>query len=141
MQQTHSDRFSTHTVDNQAPPLGGYNAYDSDTALCAAVSREGGDWAQAHLSAFGAVAGGELMQLGYTANENKPKLRAFDRYGHRLDEIEFHPSYHRVMQLAMQYGVHAFAWRNAERGGAHVARAALSYLHTHAEAVSGCPLA
>ena len=140
MQQTHSDRFSTHTVDNQAPPLGGYNAYDSDTALCAAVSREGGDWAQAHLSAFGAVAGGELMQLGYTANENKPKLRAFDRYGHRLDEIEFHPSYHRVMQLAMQYGVHAFAWRNAERGGAHVARAALSYLHTQAEAGSGCPL-
>jgi putative acyl-CoA dehydrogenase len=80
------------------------------------------------------------MELGYTANENKPKLRAFDRYGHRIDEVEFHPSYHRVMQLGMQYGVHAFAWRHEDRPGAHVARAALSYMHSQAEAGTGCPL-
>jgi putative acyl-CoA dehydrogenase len=137
---THDARFFTHEVENQAPPLGDYNAWRTDAALREAVAREGGGWAEAQLDAFGAVAGGELMQQGYLANENKPKLRAFDRYGRRIDEVEFHPSYHRVMQLGMQHGVHAFAWRNEERAGAHVARAALSYLHAQAEAGTGCPL-
>jgi len=135
-----ADRFITHQVDNQAPPLGRYNAWLSDTALREAVAREGGGWAAAHLEAFGAIVGGELMELGYTANENRPKLRSFDRYGHRIDEVEFHPAYHRVMQLGMQYGVHAWAWRHAERHGAHVARAAIAYLHNQAEAGSSCPL-
>ncbi|WP_028080451.1 isovaleryl-CoA dehydrogenase [Solimonas soli] len=137
---THAERFLTHSVDNQAPPLLDYNAYLSDPALREAVAREGGGWAEAHLSAYGAVTGGEMIALGYAANENKPKLRAYDRYGHRIDEIEFHPAYHRVMQLGMQYGVHAFAWRNADKPGAHVARAAISYLHNQAEAGSSCPL-
>ena len=135
-----TERFVTHSVENQATPVGDYNAYTTDTALREAINREGGGWADAHLSAFGAVAGGELMQLGYTANENKPKFKPFDRYGNRIDEIEFHPSYHRVMQLGMQYGVHAYAWRNIEKTGAHVARAAVSYLHSQAEAGTGCPL-
>lgn len=104
-----AERFVTHSVDNQAPPLGRYNAYATDTALREAVHREGGGWAEAHLNEFGIVSGGELMELGYTANENKPKLKTFDRYGHRIDEVEFHPAYHRVMQLGMQYGVHAYA--------------------------------
>ncbi len=132
--------FVTQEVTNQVPPIGHYNSYASDRALRDAVHREGGGWAEAQLVAFGAVAGGELMDLGYTANENPPKLRSFDRYGHRLDEIEFHPAYHRVMQLAMQHGVHAFAWRHADKPGAHVARAAISYLHSQAEAGTGCPL-
>lgn len=132
--------FFTHEVENQAPPLGDYDAWGTDTVLREGVAREGGGWAEAHLAAFGVVAGGELMRQGYVANENKPKLRAFDRYGHRLDEVEFHPAYHRVMQLGMQYGVHAFAWRNEDRSGAHVARAALSYMHAQAEAGTGCPL-
>lgn len=135
-----ADQFRTHAVENQATPLGEYNAYDSDPALQEAVAREGGGWAQSHLSAYGAVAGGELMALGYTANENKPKLKSFDRYGNRIDEVEFHPSYHRVMQLGMAYGVHAYAWRNADKTGAHVARAALAYLHNQAEAGTSCPL-
>ncbi|MDM4769540.1 isovaleryl-CoA dehydrogenase [Solimonas sp. SE-A11] len=135
-----AERFITHTVDNQAPPLGRYNAYATDTALREAVHREGGGWAETHLNEFGIVSGGELMELGYTANENKPKLKTFDRYGHRIDEVEFHPAYHRVMQLGMQYGVHAYAWRNADKAGAQVARAALSYLHYQAEQGTGCPL-
>ena len=135
-----AERFMTHEVANQAPPLGRYNAWATDTALREAVAREGGGWADEQLGEFGAVAGGELMELGYVANENRPKLRAFDRYGHRIDEVEFHPSYHRVMQLGMQHGVHAFAWRNEATAGAHVARAALSYLHAQAEAATGCPL-
>ncbi len=137
---TVAERFITHSVDNQAPPLGRYNAYATDTALREAVHREGGGWAEGHLNEFGIVSGGELMELGYTANENKPKLKTYDRYGHRIDEVEFHPAYHRVMQLGMQYGVHAYAWRNADKAGAQVARAALSYLHYQAEQGTGCPL-
>ncbi|MES0875011.1 isovaleryl-CoA dehydrogenase [Sinimarinibacterium thermocellulolyticum] len=133
-------RFFTHEVENQAPPLADYNAWRTDTVLREGVAREGGGWAEVHLDAFGAVAGGELMRQGVLANENKPKLRAFDRYGHRIDEVEFHPAYHRVMQLGMLYGVHAFAWRNENQPGAHVARAALSYMHAQAEAGTGCPL-
>jgi len=135
-----ADSFVTHVVENQPEPLLHYNAYASDIALKDAVRREGGGWADDHLHAFGAVAGGELMELGYVANQHRPQLKAFDRYGRRIDEVEFHPAYHRVMSLAMRHGVHAYAWRNAEKPGAHVARAALSYLHTQAEAGSGCPL-
>lgn len=135
-----AERFKTHVVENQAPPLGRYDAWTTDIALREAVEREGGLWAEPELAAFGVVAGGELMELGFAANENKPKLRAFDRYGHRIDEVEFHPAYHSVMQLAMQHGVHAFAWRNESTPGAHVARAALSYMHSQAEAGTGCPL-
>lgn len=135
-----SERFITHAVENQVQPLGRYNAYASDRALCEAVAREGGAWGEAHLTQFGEVAGGEMMALGYTANENKPKLKSFDRYGHRIDEVEFHPAYHRVMELAMQAGVHAYAWRNADKSGAHVVRAALSYMHSQAESGTGCPL-
>lgn len=135
-----TERFITHEVDNQAPPLGAYNAWLTDPALREAVHREGGGWADAHLTEHGAVVGGELMQLGYVANENKPKLKSYDRYGNRIDEVEFHPAYHRVMELGMKYGVHAFAWRNADKVGAHVARAAVAYMHNQAESGSSCPL-
>jgi putative acyl-CoA dehydrogenase len=135
-----ADRFITHTVDNQPVPLGPYNAYLSDTALREAVRREGGDWAQDPLGAYGAVVGGELMELGYFANENRPQLKAFDAQGRRIEEVEFHPAYHRAMQLGMQHGVHAYAWRNAGTPGAHVARAALVYMHNQAEAGTSCPL-
>ncbi|AXQ30073.1 isovaleryl-CoA dehydrogenase [Solimonas sp. K1W22B-7] len=135
-----AERFLTHAVDNQAPLLRHYNAYTTDNALREAVHREGGGWAETHLAEFGAVTGGEMLELGYTANEHKPRLRSYDRYGNRIDEVEFHPAYHRVMQLGMQYGVHAYAWRNADKAGAQVARAALSYLHYQAEQGTGCPL-
>src|SRR4051812_39116642 len=134
------DRFLTHTVDNQAPPLAPYNLWTADVALREAVAREGGGWAEAELKAYGAIAGGELMELGFAANENKPKLRSFDRYGHRLDEVEFHPSWHRIMQLNMAHGVHSFGWRHEGKAGAHVARAGLSYMAGQVEAGTGCPL-
>ena len=135
-----AERFLTHAVENQAPPLAPYDLWASDPALRAAVAREGGDWGGPALTAYGPVAGGELMELGFAANENKPKLRAFDRYGNRLDEVEFHPAYHRILQLNMAHAVHAFGWRNAKTPGAHVVRAALSYMAGQAEAGNGCPL-
>ena len=137
---TVADRFITHTVDNQAPLLRDLNLYSSDLALREAVAREGGGWGEADLLAYGAIAGGELMELGYVANENKPKLKLFDRYGHRLDEVEFHPAYHRIMALGLKHGVAGYAWRHAGKPGAHVARAGLAFLHNQADQGSSCPL-
>ena len=133
-------RFQTHEVFNQVPPLGAYDAWQGDAVLREGVAREGAAWAEGDLAAFGPVAGGEMMELGVAANENRPKLRAVDRTGARLDEVEFHPAYHRLMALGMQHGVHAYAWRNAARPGAHVARAALLFMHYQADGGTCCPL-
>jgi putative acyl-CoA dehydrogenase len=137
---SHQAQFLTHEVHNVPEPMPAYNAWTSDPALREAVEREGGGWADAHLSDYGAVTGGELMELGRLANENRPKLRSFDRYGRRLDEVEFHPSYHEVMHLAMKHGVHSFSWQHEGKAGAHVARAGLVYLGAQPEAGTSCPL-
>ncbi|WP_428312578.1 isovaleryl-CoA dehydrogenase [Hydrocarboniphaga sp.] len=134
-----TDPFFTHEVDNQPPPLRGYNAYECDQPLREAVERERAAWAGDALKQYGAVIGGEMIDLGFAANENKPKLKTFDRYGHRIDEVEFHPAYHRIMSLGMQHGVHSFAWRNPQPG-AQVARSALAYLHYQGDSGSSCPL-
>ena len=81
-----------------------------------------------------------MMELGDAANENRPRLRAFDRSGERIDEVDYHPSYHRLMQLGMRHGVHSFAWQHRDQAGAHVARAALFFMHYQAESGTCCPL-
>lgn len=131
--------FATHEVTNQPPPLEA-DLWKTDTVLREAVLREGGGWAEAELATYGAIAGGELMELGILANENRPKFKPFDRYGNRLDEVEFHPAYHRIMSLGVEHGVSNFAWRHQERPGAHVARMAISYLHNQADQGTSCPL-
>jgi putative acyl-CoA dehydrogenase len=133
-------RFDTHAVANQPPPLAPYDAWATDAPLREAVAREGGAWANDALAAYGQLVGGEMVELGRLANENPPKLRTFDRYGHRLDEVEFHPAYHRLMALGVGAGVTGFAWRHADTPGAHVARAALAFLHNQADAGTSCPL-
>ncbi len=132
--------FVTHQVDNQPPPLAPYDAWATDLPLREAVVREGGGWAESDIAKYGPVVGGELMQLGFLANENKPKFRPYDRYGNRIDEVEFHPAYHRIMAAGIAHGVPNYAWRNADRAGAHVARMALSYLHNQADQGTSCPL-
>ena len=135
-----ADRFTTHNVENQPPPLAPYDAYATDLPLHEALHREGGGWAESDVAAYGQVTGGELMELGVLANENRPKFRPFDRYGHRADLVDFHPAYHRIMELGVAHGVTSFAWRHEDRPGAHVARAALAYLHTQPEQGTSCPL-
>lgn len=134
------NQFNTHEVCNQPVVLENYNAWQTDIALMEAVAREGGLWAQDHLRAFGARTGGDLIDSGFAANENPPKLRAFDRYGRRIDEVEFHPAYHELMAAGMEYGMSSFAWRHESREGAHVARAAVMYLGSQADAGFGCPM-
>jgi putative acyl-CoA dehydrogenase len=129
----------THDVTNQVPPLDGANLYRLDRPLQEWLRRYQGGWADERLEAYGALAGGPLMEAGFLANGNRPVFHSHDRYGHRQDLVEFHPAYHQLMRTAIAHGIPSAPWR--EPGvGAQVARAAMSYLHTQAEPGTGCPL-
>jgi putative acyl-CoA dehydrogenase len=127
----------THDVFNQVPPLTGYDLAD-DPALLDGLFREGGGWAAEEIHELGRLAGSEQAQeWGRLANEHRPVLRTHDRYGHRIDEVEFHPAWHDLMRVAVGHGLHAKAW--TERAGAHVARAAKFYVW-RVDAGHGCPI-
>ena len=129
----------THDVFNQVPSLDGANLYRLDRPLQEWVHRFGGGWGEAQLDVYGALAGGPLMAAGFLANEDKPVFKSHDRYGHRADLIEYHPAYHQLMAAAVEHALPSLPWTDP-RAGAHVVRAGLSYLHSQAEAASGCPL-
>src|SRR5499427_5438002 len=130
---------ATHEVSNQVPPLAGYDVAD-DATLLAAAGREGAGWAAGDLHTLGRMAGsaatGEQARL---ANEHPPVLRSHDRWGNRIDEVEFHPAWHALMGTAVGHGLHAAPWAG-QRPGAHVARAAKFYVWSQAEAGHGCPV-
>jgi putative acyl-CoA dehydrogenase len=130
----------THEVLNQPPPLAGYDLYDADPVLAEALGREGAGWAEERVRALGVLAGGpEAIAWGEAADANPPVLRTHDRYGRRVDEVEFHPAWHRLLGTAVEHGLHAAPWRDP-RPGAQVARAAGFYLWTQVEAGHGCPV-
>ena len=118
-------QFETHEVTNQPPAFEDVNLFTSDLALREGVARAGAGWATERLEAFGQLTGSaEFRELGRLANRHSPELRTHDRFGHRIDEVEFHPAWHAVMSLAMEHGVHALPWREPVPG-AHVARSAM----------------
>ncbi|MGX1880508.1 acyl-CoA dehydrogenase family protein [Streptomyces sp. NPDC055287] len=132
---------TTHTVTNQAPPLVEYDVFTSDRALSEGVERhiapELAEEVREELAGLGRGAGSSQAQdWGVQANENPPKLRTHDRYGHRIDEVEFHPAWHRLLGKAVAAGL-TDAWG---RPGGHVRRAAGFLVWTQAEAGHGCPL-
>jgi putative acyl-CoA dehydrogenase len=130
----------THEVFNQPSPLVDYNVFEADRPLVEAVRREGAEWAVERIAAVGEYAGGEHAQtLGRLANENGPKLRTHDRYGHRVDEVEFHPAWHELLSKAVEFELHSSPWRDP-RPGAHVARGAAFMCFSQAEAGVGCPI-
>ena len=130
----------THDVTNQPPALEDYDAFAADAVLREAVAAHGAAWAVPSLHEIGRRAGSsEAIRWGFEANANPPKLKPFDRFGHRIDEVDFHPSYHRLMATATEFGLHASAWRDPQPG-AHVARAAGFFLWSQAEAGHGCPI-
>ncbi len=132
-------QFDTHEVTNQPPPLVDYNLYDRDPILRQALRREGAAPYEKKLHAFGAALGSEaVLKLGETANRHGPELRSFDRYGQRIDEVEFHPAYHELMALGIKHEVPSIAWHG--KPGGHVAHTALEYLLVQAEAGVCCPL-
>ncbi|MDY6921862.1 MAG: acyl-CoA dehydrogenase family protein [Pseudomonadota bacterium] len=130
----------THEVDNQPYALEDYNLFSSDLALQEAVRREGAAGSATELSAFGQLTGSaEVIKWGFQANKVKPELRTHDRYGRRVDEIEFHPAYHKLMETAIVHGIHSAPWTD-NRPGCNVYRAALFYLQSQVEAGHGCPI-
>jgi len=131
--------FETHAVDNQPPEFAPRNLHADDVVLREGVAREGASAFDGMLARYGGLAGGELYALGFDANRDRPRLKTHDRFGQRIDLVEFHPAYHRLMQAAKEAGVAGLSWHDPQPGG-HVARAALSYLHHQAEAGTSCPL-
>jgi putative acyl-CoA dehydrogenase len=124
---------------NQPPPLAGYDLFSENRPLVDALRREGAGWAEQQCAAFGVLCGGEPLELGRLANEHSPQLRTHDRYGERIDEVEFHPAWHELLALGVRHGLHASPWRDPGPGR-HVARAALFVTLAYAEAGVGCPL-
>ncbi len=130
----------THRVENQPPLLVDYNPYLQDQALLEAVKREGAWEESTHLQAFGALTGSaRVIEWGEQANAYPPQLHTHDRYGHRIDEVRFHPAYHQLMSMSIEHGLHASHWI-APGPGAHVARAVRFYLQTQVEAAHLCPI-
>jgi len=140
---TIADRFTTHIVENQPTILAPYNLWSDDPLLRSLVCQylpHSHQNDEALLVKYGALAGDTLMAHGELANKNKPELHTFDRYGRRIDHVTFHPSYHALMESAMQHNVHNYSWKHEGIDGAHTIRAALMFMHYQAEAGTSCPL-
>ena len=132
--------YATDDALNQPGVFHAYNAYLQDRPLVEAVRTFNADWAGDHLQHAGALIGSEkIQQLTRQANRHLPELCTHDRFGHRLDVVEFHPAYHELMQLIYGWGTHSFAWTHAQQGG-HVARGVLSYLWNQGENGVCCPI-
>ncbi len=130
----------THQVENQPPELPAFDLYSADAPLREAVAREGGAWAQDRLVALGTELGTpEMFHRGHLANKHAPELQSFDRFGHRIDEVEFHPAYHELMHLAARHQLPSLPWKDP-RPGANVARTAMMHLMTQVEAGVLCPV-
>ncbi|MCU1356983.1 MAG: Acyl-CoA dehydrogenase [Acidimicrobiales bacterium] len=132
--------MATHEVFNQSTPLEGHDAAGLDLALLEGVGREGGE---AHLDDIGRVGrkAGDPVNIhrGELANQHPPELRNFDRFGHRIDDVEYHPAYHDLMTEAISEGLAGAPWTDG-RAGAHVGRAAKFAVWTQVEAGHGCPV-
>ena len=131
--------FHTHDVANQPPPLADRNLFEDNAPLVEALERDGGGWAAGRASEVGAFWGGEpFATWGPRANTHEPVLHTHDRYGHRIDEVEFDPSWHQLMSASVRDELHALPWRTDREGG-HTARAALYITALQAEAGFACP--
>src|ERR671929_1895811 len=131
---------ATHEVTNQVPPLIGHDPIAGDTALAEACTRHADRATLESLKALGALAGSEQAQeWGRLANEHPPRLRSHDRYGHRIDEVEFHPAWHELMRTAVEHGLAGAPWADAAPH-AHVRRAAGYVGWTQVEMGHACPV-
>jgi putative acyl-CoA dehydrogenase len=129
----------THEVLNQPPALEDYNLFTTDKGLMNAAAAMGAGWAQDRLTVYGSRLGdAATIELGRLAHKFPPQARLFDRFGHRVDEVEFHPAWHGIMDLIIGEGLHSAPWADP-RPGAHVARATAYIMHAQIEPGSQCP--
>ncbi|MGM0562978.1 MAG: acyl-CoA dehydrogenase family protein [Pseudomonadota bacterium] len=130
----------THEVFNQPPKLEHFNTFEQDQPLVDALRHAGGSWGEQQVADFGALLGKpEWIERGFQANKNKPVFHSHDRYGYRVDRVDYHPAYHDLMSLAIEHDIHALPW-NRPQPGAHAVRLAMNYLYNQNEAGSACPL-
>jgi putative acyl-CoA dehydrogenase len=132
--------MATHLVSNQPPPLEGHDLFNGDQALAEAVAREAPGADRNDLAELGSLAGRpDVIALGFEANRNEPELLTHDRFGNRIDEVRFHPSWHELMRHATTNGMHATPWRDIAPYP-HVRRAAKFYIWSQVESGHGCPI-
>jgi putative acyl-CoA dehydrogenase len=132
-------QWPTHEVSNQVPELCNYNIFTTDVALLDGVRRAQADWHQEQLICFGAELGSrEILHLGELANRHLPELNTHDRFGNRIDAVDFHPSWHALLSSLRKEGLHALPWMQP-RAGAHAARAAGYFMQSQVEAGALCP--
>jgi putative acyl-CoA dehydrogenase len=130
--------LSTHEVFNQPEPLADYDPFDRHPALQEALRREGGAAFTEEVRRFSRRAAAEIGPLGFDANEFTPRLRTHDRFGHRIDQVDYHPAYHRIMAIGVEHGLASLTWSGA--AGARIARSAMMFLHNQFEAGTMCPI-
>lgn len=130
---------ATHDVVNQSTPWSDVNLYSGNRALQDALRFHLPGVDDAPLAALGEQAGSAAMQRhAQLANAHTPELQTHDRFGRRIDQVEFHPSYHALLGLAIEHGLHGAPWRRG--AGAHVLRAAGFMLFTELEPSVLCPV-
>jgi putative acyl-CoA dehydrogenase len=130
---------ATHEVTNQPAPLAGVNLFSGNRALRDALAFHGLPDGDAELMALGAEVGTAEMQAhARLANLHSPVLHSHDRQGRRIDEVEFHPSYHTLMASVIGHGLHGAPW--GEGPGGHLRRAAGFMLFTELEPSVMCPV-
>jgi putative acyl-CoA dehydrogenase len=140
MTNTVASPHRTHEVFNQAPPRVEINEYTSNVPLVEGVRRYDADWAHSDLSEVGELVGtAEFQHDAELANTVLPTLHTHDKYGHRIDEVEYHPSYHRIIGAAVAHGAHTSAWADP-KPGANVARAATFMMFAQVEPGHSCPV-
>ncbi len=133
--------MTTHEVLNQPPPIPDQDLFGSNPVLVEAVQREGGGWANDSLSAFGRMVGtAEWFEQGDLANRHSPELHTHDRFGHRIDEVEFHPSWHRFMDASITNGLHSHPFERPAGDGGRIVRDALFTMMHQVESGHGCPI-
>ena len=133
--------MSTHAVTNQVPPLVGHSLLTADPALDEGLRRWSSPAAYEDIAVLGELAGRpEAQQAGELANTHTPVLRTHAPTGERIDEVEFHPSWHRLMDTAVAHGLTASPWTEPSRTGAHVRRAAGFVVWSQVEAGHLCPV-
>lgn len=129
----------THEVLNQPTALDPFNAFSGDQALKHWVTTFHGDAHKDLMTEYGKRVGSDLFEAGFAANKYKPEFKSHSRFGERIDQVDFHPSYHLLMDTAISAGHHSLPWTQKSMG-AHVVRAAIEYMHSQADPGTGCPL-